>query len=504
MRLVVFCFALIAFVGFGPPAAAGKPLNLLYITADDMNWDSSGWMGSKLGATQALDRLAAQSHRFVHNHVSAPICMPSREAMMTGRVPHRSGGLGFNPIRPGTPTLVTTLKSAGYYTAAINKVAHMKPDVEFPWDDTLTGSGKKPPLLREHFETTLANAAAAKKPFFINVNIQDPHRPFPGSNVAEPEEEDEPAQTKGKRAQKNAEKNAEKNAQKNAKKAAKREGAKTAGLARVYKPDEVTVPTFLEDIPPVREEVAQYFTGVARFDVALAGILAALEESGHADDTIVFFMSDHGMSFPFSKATVYYNGTRSPAILKYPGMPAAAVHEELVTSVDVMPTLLDLLAVAQPAGMDGRSWLPLLRGEKQDARDYVITHVNTVSSGASLPQRCARTKDHALMFHAWPDGSEKFRVEAMNGVTFKALEAAGRSDERIAARVKQLRVGEPLMFFDERADAGERKNLMNAVDAKPEIERLASVLLAHMEKTDDPQTENFKAALAAWRASEKR
>jgi N-sulfoglucosamine sulfohydrolase len=211
-------------------------------------------------------------------------------------------------------------------------------------------------------------------------------------------------------------------------------------------------------------------------------------------------MSDHGMSFPFSKATAYFNGTWSPVILKYPGMPAAAVHEEFVSSVDLMPTLLDLLVVKHPAGMDGRSWLPLLRGGKQDARDFVITHVNTVSSGMSLPQRCIRTKEWALLFHAWSDGTAKFRVEAMSGITYKALEAAGQKDERIAARVKQLRVGEPQMFFNEITDRAERNNLIYEPSCRPEIERLAKLLLAHMEKTEDPQTANFKKALAAWRS----
>ncbi len=194
MRFFLCCFLPMIVLGFRvvpAAAAAERPLNLLYITADDMNWDSSGWMGSQAGATPTLDALAAKSHGFVHHHVTAPICMPSREAMFTGRVPHRSGGLGFNPIRPGTPTLVTTLKAAGYYTAAINKVAHMKPEAEFPWDETLAGSGKKPPLLREHFQATLKNAAAARKPFFVNVNIQDPHRPFPGSGAADTADDEE-------------------------------------------------------------------------------------------------------------------------------------------------------------------------------------------------------------------------------------------------------------------------------------------------------------------------
>lgn len=464
----------LALCGLSARANQTRKLNLLLITADDMNADSPGWMGSTLSATPNLDQLASTCHRFVNNHVTAPICQPSREAILTGLVPHHSGALGFNPVKPGTPTLVTILQAAGYYAAAINKTLHMKPIACFPWDDALEGSGKNPPLLREHFETTLQHATAAKKPFFINVNIQDPHRPFPGSNAKDEEE------GTGKAA------------------------AKPFNQMRFYRPEEIKVPDFLEDIPPVRKEIAQYFTAVARLDIALKGVLDALTASGHDGDTLVLFMSDHGMSFPFSKATVYFNGTRSPVLLKYPGMPTATRHEELLSSVDILPTLLDLLKVSHPKDLDGRSWLPLLRGETQAARDYVITHVNTVSSGKSLAQRCIRTKDWALIFHAWPDGTAKFRVEAMGGITFKALETAGKTDERIAARVKQLRVGEPQMFFNQQTDPAERTNLIYAANLKSEIERLAKLLLGHMEKTNDPETANFKKALEDWNLRQKK
>src|ERR1051325_6514562 len=147
--------------------------------------------------------------------------------------------------------------------------------------------------------------------------------------------------------------------------------------------------------------------------------------------------------------------------------------------------------------------MPLINGEKQVDRDYVITNVNTVSSGASFPQRCIRTKDWALMFHAWPDGSTKFKVEAMHGLTFNALQAAGKTDERIPGRVKHLRVGEPLMFFNELTDPAERNNSIADVNYASEVKRLAALLLAHMEKTDDPQTVNFKKAFETWKSKSK-
>jgi N-sulfoglucosamine sulfohydrolase len=442
-------------------ARADSPqrLNLLIVTADDMNADSPGWMGNKLGATPHLDAFAAGCHRFVNSHVSAPICQPSRSALMTGRVPHRNGALGFNPVNADVPTLVEVLATAGYFTAAVNKVQHMAPREKFLWDLHLDGSGKNPKAFGEHVARCLKAAADSKKPVFLNANITDPHRPFPGGDR---------------------------------KKAAKAEGA----AVEPYAPADVTVPSFLEDVPDVRREVAEYYTGVRRFDRSFGELLAAVKAADRADDTLIVFLSDHGMSFPFSKASVYRNGTWSPVLLKWPGMPAAATHSEFVSSVDLVPTVLDVLGVKHPTGLDGRSWLPLMKGETQSDRDFVVTHVNTVSSGKSYPQRCVRTKAAALMFHAWADGTTHFRVEAMSGRSYAALAAAGMTDPRIKARVDQFVVGTPLAFYDLTTDPDERQNLIADPSRRPEIDRLADLLLAHMEKTKDPQLDAFRKALA--------
>jgi N-sulfoglucosamine sulfohydrolase len=447
--------ALVVWLSAGGASAAdsSKRLNLLIITADDMNADSGGWNGSKLGATPNLDAFAKTAHRFVNSHVTVPICQPSRSALLTGRVPHRNGALGFNPIRRDVPTLVEVLRDSGYYTAAIAKAVHMAPAEKFPWDAVGDQAlGKQPTKFAEKFREVLAAAAKEKKPFFVNANICDPHRPFITAKT----------------------------------KADELDGA------RVYTPDEVTVPAFLEDLPRVREEVAQYCTTVSRFDVAFGLVMKELTAAGRDADTIVVFLSDHGMAFPFSKATVYHNGTWSPVLVRVPGMKEPQTRAEFVSSVDVMPTLLELMDVKPPAGMDGRSWVPLLRGETQPDRDFVVTHVNAVSSGKSFAQRCVRTKDRALMFHAWAGGPDKFRVEAMSGLSFAAMNAS--TDEKVRARVRQLVEGEPLMLFDTAADPAERKNLINDPRYANDVTELTTKLLAHMKRTDDPQTKAFEAA----------
>jgi N-sulfoglucosamine sulfohydrolase len=472
------CFLHVLTLGFfsALACAAERPLNVLLITADDMNADSPGWMGNPLKLTPTLDRFAATAHRFVNQHVSAPICQPSRSALMTGRVPHRSGALGFNPVKEGTPTLVTVLQAVGYFTAGINKLPHMMPESCFPWDVRLAGSGKNPDLIGRQTRDAISASQRAGKPFFINCNITDPHRPFYGARQT-------PAQKK---------------------KAARREDdgtngddpTESEGVVVPVTPAEVPIPSFLEDVPELRREVAQYYSSIKRLDLSFAAVMKALDESGEAARTCVVFMSDHGMSFPFSKATVYFNGTRSPVLLRWPGMGATQTREEMVSSVDLMPTLLELMHVAAPSGIDGRSWLPLLRGETQSDRDHVFTHVNSVSSGIWFPQRCVRTLNRALMFHAWAGPTASFRVEAMSGLSYNALASAAKSDARIQARVDQLLHGTTLAFYDLTRDQDERRNEIDNPAYATEVARMKQQMLGYMERTNDPQLEYYRRALA--------
>ncbi len=461
--------ALAAVGGGGGPSASAlaqappRP-NLLLITADDLNADSAGWMGSPLALTPRLDALAGSAHRFVNAHVTAPICQPSRSALFTGRVPHRSGALGFDPVGGDVPTLVEVLRAQGYHTAAINKLAHMQPASKFPWDLALTGSGRRPRALGAAVARCFAAARDAGRPFFLNVNITDPHRPFRNDAGAA---DARPSPPRG------------------------------VGLQQATVP----VPGFLEDLPPVRGELARYYASVARFDASLGEVLDAVAGAGHAHDTVIVFLSDNGASFPFAKGSVYRNGTWAPVLLRHPGMAPAATHDELVSSVDLMPTLLEVMDVPPPAGMDGRSWGPLLRGETQNGRNVVVTHVNTVRSGARYPQRCARTRTGALLFQPWADGQTTFWVEAMRGRAFRAIAQAARHDPRIDARVRQLVAGVPLAFYDLARDPDERRNLIDDPAHRPEIERLQDRLLAHMERTGDPEVARFRRAVADWRAA---
>jgi N-sulfoglucosamine sulfohydrolase len=446
---------------FALPTVATKR-NLLFITVDDMNCTLPGFMGGKNNLTPSLDALSASSHRFIQNRTTAPICQPSREAMMTGLLPHHSGGLGFTPVHEGTPTLVTLLKSQGYFTAGIHKLEHMQPPSCFPWDMAVEGMGRAPSEYASAVQQAIDKARAADMPFFINCNINDPHRPFYGSPQAATVDHHEQGEYQ---------------------------------VAREITADEVEVPPFLEDLPDVRRELAQYQNSAQRMDRSIGKVLAALAASPEAKNTIIFFSADHGMPFPFSKATVYDNGTRTPALLRYPGMGKPKSFPDRTCNIDYMPTLLDLLHSPAPAGMDGKSWFPLLHGEHQAGREFLVTHVNSVNSGTEYPMRALQDDRYSLIFMPWSDGKLKFRIESMQGLTYPAMKAASQHDEKLAARLQQFDLGVPLALYDLQSDPGQRLNLLDQPQHKSRAEIMKARLLESMKRTADPQLGNFEAYL---------
>jgi N-sulfoglucosamine sulfohydrolase len=442
---------------------AGKRRNLLILTVDDMDVSLMGYMGNTHGLTPHLDALARRSHVFANNRGAAPICMPSREAFMSGLVPHRNSAGGFTPMYEGTPTICSILHAAGWYCAASHKIEHMQPRTSFPWDDQVDGNDRNVLDHEAEFRRAVAAAKAAGRPFFINCNVNDPHRPFYGSSAAAKRDRDDQG---------------------------------PYGIPRPVGPKDVEVPPFLEDLPDVRLELSQYWNSVQRADIAIGRVLKALDESGEADNTVVIFCNDHGMPFPYSKATGYDHGTRVPALVSYPGMRAPKRFENLACNVDIMPTALDLLGAPVPEGVDGRSWLPRMRGDSVEEPEFVVTYVNGVDNGTNYATRVIQDHRYALIYQPWSDGQLQLHVDSTSGLTLAAMRRAGESDPRIAERVKNYVFGVPASFFDLQADPRERDNLIGDPRHRARIAHMQDALLREMERTKDPQLDNIRTMIA--------
>src|SRR5574340_563015 len=434
----------------------GRPLNFLLITADDMNWSTPGCFGGKVpNLTPNIDRLASQGLRFQRAHVTVAVCQPSRSVLMTGRYPYRNGAEGFNAIREDVPTLQEQLHAAGYMNGIMAKNGHLAPRAKFCWDFYITpdqlGQGRSPKDYYRYTKEFLEKAKVARQPFFLMANSQDPHRPFAGS--------DQEMKNFGEH----------------------------LPYSRKIEPREAIVPGFLPDIPKVRQEVSEYMTSAHRCDETVGQVLRALSESGMENDTLVMFLSDNGMSFPFSKTNCYLNSTRTPWIVRWPGKTKAGAlnRQEFISGIDFTPTILQAAGLKQIDGVDGRSFLPLLTGARQQGRDRVFTVFHETCGKQRVEMRCVQDARFGYIYNAWSDGKRIFRNESQNGLTFNAMKEAAATDPRIAERVKLFLYRVPEELYDFQADPDGLRNLAGDPKYKPELERLRRMLRENMVRTGD-------------------
>ncbi len=260
--------------------AAGRP-NVLLIVSED-NGPQLGCYGDPYARTPNLDRLAKSGVRFENAFVPYSVCSPSRAAFLTGLYPQQNGQIGlathkFAMYRADTPNIVTRLKAAGYRTGLIGKL-HVNPESAFPFDFRAIPTAN---FNRKQTVADYASAAAkffdqaGESQFFLSVNFPDAHLPFL---------------------------------------------RQTGGLpANPLSADDVKpMPWVGVDSPRLREQVANYYNCLERLDEGVGLLLRELEQAGCANETIVFYIGDHGAQFPRGKGTVYEGGLRVPMIVRWP------------------------------------------------------------------------------------------------------------------------------------------------------------------------------------------
>jgi len=401
-----------------------KRPNILMIVADDMNWDSPGCFGGAAPEiTPNIDRLAADGMRFEYAYVNIAVCTPSRSVMLTGLYPHNNGAEGFQRIRSGTPTLPAILSEGGYLCGTVGKPLRQQDvfhwSVIYRWQGAGDENkwGRDPKQYRRFARSFFQMAAEAQQPFFLMASSHDPHRPYGGGPSSERHFE-------------------------------------LAASSRTYRPEEVEVPGFLPDLPDIRKEMAAYCTSTRRLDDMVGEILDELALADRIGDTIVVFLSDHGMSVPFAKTNCYVESTRTPLIVCWPGVVAVQQvdRRHMVSTVDLLPTLLEAVELPSPERLDGRSFLPLLKGETQLSRDAIFAQFHHIHGRKPYPMRSVITRDHVYVFNIWSNGKRAYQAEPMAGLTYRAMKRAGEKNPRLAKRVRHLEYRTVEEFYDLKND----------------------------------------------------
>lgn len=412
--------------------AAGRntPPNFVFLISDDQSYSGAGCDGNPAVHTPNIDRLASEGLRFERAFAPSPSCSPSRSAILTGRPPHETGTARFgSPMPLAQKTVLEYLKGARYYTGAFKKV-HQGAEFWQRWDF----KGLHKPV------HTFFDARPKDRPFYLHIGYHDPHRPYlPGERYPE----------KNPRAS-------------------------------------IAVPSFLPDTPAVRKDIAHYYEAIERLDMTVGKLLELLEKYALAENTLVIFTSDQGMSFPGAKGTLYDPGLHVPLIARWPGkITPGRVSSDLVSLEDLAPTWVEAAGLPVPAAMVGRSFLPLLLGRSFQPREAVYaernfhTHLDLI--------RSVRTARYKLIQNYLPEIPYLPLSDIARSPSWRSIEGLERQGKLSAPLVqryfKKPRPEEE--FYDLQNDPGEMKNLVDDAKYKSELLHLQRLLSRWMIGTHD-------------------
>jgi arylsulfatase A-like enzyme len=359
-------------------AADARP-NILYIMADDHAAHAIGAYGSAVNKTPNIDRIATGGMRFTNCFVTNSICTPSRAAILTGKYSHINGVPVFNRFDGSQPTLAKYLQAAGYHTGMIGKWHLGSDPTGFDHWNILPGQGAyfDPVFIemgerKKHagyctdlitdFALEFIKTRPRDKPFFLMCHHKAPHRPwqpdekhrklFENVQVPEPATFDDDYATRSDAA---------------------REA--TMRIDRDLQPGDYKLkpPEGLSDKELKRWKYQRYMRDylacVASVDDNVGRLLDELDRSGLAQNTIVVYTSDQGFFLGdhdwFDKRFMYEESLRMPFLVRWPAaVKPGSVNESMVLNVDFAPTFLEAAGVKVPADIQGRSFVPLLKGER--------------------------------------------------------------------------------------------------------------------------------------------
>ena len=464
----------------------GTVRNILLIVADDHGQDL-GCYGHPVLKTPNLDALAADGVRFPFAFATTASCSASRSVLLSGLHNHRTGQYGhthdyhhfqsFGDIR----SLPALLADAGYRTAIIGK-HHVAPAESFSFQTTLPRAGRNVVAMAENTRTFLS--ADDERPFFLYFATHDPHRggKRKDDGSAATIDDTETPDRFGNR----------------------EEGY--PGVARVdYAPEDVHVPPFLPDLPATRLELAEYYRSVSRVDQGVGRLLQILRDCGHEDDTLIVYLSDHGIAFPGAKTTVYEPGLRAPLIVRRPDA-ARRGHENhaMISWVDITPTLLDFAGVEAPEyalqvriprlrdrmpkrhGLHGRSFLSVLDQEHPEGWDEIYASHTFHEIQMYYPMRVVRGRRYKLIWNLAHPLPFPFASDLWEAATWQSAYQQG-PDARYGARSIREYLHRPeYELYDLLEDPNEASNLADDPERAALLAALRAKLTAFQEQTADP------------------
>ncbi len=478
MRALAALLLMLFLISTAAFAADAPPRNVVLVVADDLGFQA-GCYGDAAAKTPGLDRLAAEGTKFTRAHCTTASCSASRSVLLTGRFNHSTGhyghahGEGHFSTYESVATLPVMLAEGGYRTCSIGKY-HLAPEQVYHFE-TYRNEGAQGARNAVRMAANAKDwiADADDRPFFLYFCTSDPHRGG-GDGFAN---FDDPNHYPGVK--------------------------KTT-----FDPVALPVPGWLPDTPVVRQELAQYYEAINRMDQGLSALLTALDETGHADDTLVIFLSDNGPPFPGAKTTLYEPGSNLPLVVRDPTIAAKGVTSDaLVSWVDVTPTILDWCGVTPkphvalrpsendgdldatgpklPVKFPGRSFVPALGTPHAAGFDRIYASHTFHEVTNYYPMRVLIDGDWKLIFNVAHQLPYPFASDLHSSPTWQETLKNGRpyfGKRRTADYVQRPR----FELYDLKTDPDELTNLAADPEHRARLERMQAEMQAWQKATRDP------------------
>lgn len=334
--------ALLAMAGSLLLASAADRPNFLIIIGDDATFNDLPLYGGENVATPHIDALARQGMVFRRAYVSMSMCLPCRTEMYTGLYPPHSGACwNHSAAKPGTKSICHYLGDLGYRVGIAGKI-HVVPESVFPFEKVAGFQRNCVAPTADHDCSAIGEFMGRdpEQPFCLVVALVVPHVVW------------------------------------------------TAGDPSHFDRSRLKLPPHMVDTPQTREDYARYLAEIEVLDQQVGDVLETLEATGQADRTLVLFTSEQGAQIPGCKWTNWELGVHTALVARWPGVVAPGSETSaLVQYADILPTLLEAAGAESDEALDGRSFLGVLRGEKQSHRQYVYTMHNNVPEGPPYPIR---------------------------------------------------------------------------------------------------------------------
>ena len=437
---------------------SSRPGNILLVIADDLGKNLRVYNEPSL-STPNIDRLAVEGTVFDYAFASTASCSGSRSTIYTGLHTHQNGQYGllrgyqllhYFTTFPHINTLPKIFNEIGYLTGIIGKI-HVGADFVYPWTVNKDREARDVAWIRDQMDGFITKAKNDKKPFHLTIGLTDPHRDMTRGGFGNDQDY--------------------------------RDVKKTT-----YDPKDVIVPSFLTDVPEVRQELSEYYTSINRLDQGIGMFLDILEKQGVEDDTMVVFLSDNGPPFVNSKATLYDAGVRLPMIIRCPGKTPGTRNGNLISYLDLLPTFLDWAGHNERKGTRrGRSFLSILDSEEVHPEwDGVFgshTFHETVSYYPTRFLRTRRWKYHRNI--AWkldfPFAGDLYGALSWEGI--RNMPGPIKIGER---PLKDYIQRPPELLFDMENDANEVHNLADKPEYAATLKELRDTLENWQRETEDP------------------